>query len=174
MIESITSFLAGDGGLWALCVSAFLSSTVLPGSSEALLAAALASSPQTDRALLLVAAASLFNTSRQHDQLGDRPLCSPSRAGKRRRRSSAPLGCPGTGAGLGTPHRRCAAARRRVASHRFLAGSSLDSSRQDRSLFGHGLGTSGCFLTGSIFAAPLSSALLRKAADHPYNRCRCP
>lgn len=62
MIESITSFLAGDGGLWALCVSAFLSSTVLPGSSEALLAAALASSPQTDRALLLVAAASLFNT----------------------------------------------------------------------------------------------------------------
>ena len=62
MIESITSFLAGDGGLWALCVSAFLSSTVLPGSSEALLAAALASSPQTDRALLLVAEASLFNT----------------------------------------------------------------------------------------------------------------
>lgn len=62
MIESITSFLAGDGGLWALCVSAFLSSTVLPGSSEALLAAALASAPQTDRALLLVAAASLFNT----------------------------------------------------------------------------------------------------------------
>ena len=162
MIESITSFLAGDGGLWALCVSAFLSSTVLPGSSEALLAAALASAPQTDRALLFVAAASLFNTR------------SPSRAGKRRRRSSAPLGCPGTGAGLGTRHRRCAAARRRVASHRFLAGSALDSRRQDRSLFGHGLGTSGSFLTGSTFAAPLSSALLRKAADHPYNRCRCP
>ena len=172
MIESITSFLAGDGGLWALCVSAFLSSTVLPGSSEALLAAALASAPQTDRALLLVAAASLFNTLGSMTSWA--PLCSPSRAGKRRRRSSAPLGCPGTGAGLGTRHRRCAAARRRVATHRFLAGSSLDSSRQDRSLFGHGLGTSGSFLTGSIFAAPLSSALLRKAADHPHNRCRCP
>ena len=62
MVESITSFLAGDGGIWALCLSAFLSSTVLPGSSEALLAAALACTQETQRAVLLVVAASLFNT----------------------------------------------------------------------------------------------------------------
>ena len=62
MVESITSFLAGDGGIWTLCLSAFLSSTVLPGSSEALLAAALACTPETQRAVLLVVAASLFNT----------------------------------------------------------------------------------------------------------------
>ena len=62
MSESITSFFAGDGGIWALCLSAFLSSTVLPGSSEALLAAALACTPETQRAVLLVVSASLFNT----------------------------------------------------------------------------------------------------------------
>lgn len=62
MVESISSFLAGDGGIWALCLSAFLSSTVLPGSSEALLAAALACTPETQRAVLLVVSASLFNT----------------------------------------------------------------------------------------------------------------
>lgn len=62
MLESAIGFLAGDGGLWTLCLSAFLSSTLLPGSSEAVLTAALASHASLERAVLLVALASCFNT----------------------------------------------------------------------------------------------------------------
>ena len=62
LIETLTNFFAGEGGIWALCASAFLSATILPGSSEAILTAALASSAESSRTLLLVAAASLFNT----------------------------------------------------------------------------------------------------------------
>ena len=62
MLEGAIDFLAGDGGLWALCASAFLSATLLPGSSEAMLAAALASDAHTSRIVLLVAAAAAFNT----------------------------------------------------------------------------------------------------------------
>lgn len=62
MFEAIVNFLAGDGGLWALGVSAFLSATLLPGSSEALLTASLAADPTTIHAVNLVVVASLFNT----------------------------------------------------------------------------------------------------------------
>ncbi len=62
IVDAIVGFLSGGTGLWALSLSAFLSATILPGSSEALLAASLASDPGTDRALLLVALASFFNT----------------------------------------------------------------------------------------------------------------
>lgn len=62
MLESLTAFFAGSAGLWSLCASAFLSATVLPGSSEALLAAALAAAPSLGRAWLLVGCAAIFNT----------------------------------------------------------------------------------------------------------------
>lgn len=62
MLDAITSFLSGDGGLVSLAVSAFLSATLLPGSSEALLTAALASDPTLTRAFELAGIAALFNT----------------------------------------------------------------------------------------------------------------
>lgn len=62
LTETLASMLDGGAGLAALCLSAFLSATVLPGSSEALLAAAVAAAPETGRTVLLAAAASVFNT----------------------------------------------------------------------------------------------------------------
>ena len=62
MFEAIAGFLAGSGGIWSLCISAFVSATLLPGSSEALLIGALSSAPTASRAVLLVAVAALFNT----------------------------------------------------------------------------------------------------------------
>lgn len=62
LIETLTNFFAGDAGIWALCASAFLSATILPGSSEAVLSAAVASAPECSRAVMLVAAASACNT----------------------------------------------------------------------------------------------------------------
>ena len=62
MLDAITSFLSGDGGLVSLAVSAFLSATLLPGSSEALLTAALASDQTLTRAFELAGIAALFNT----------------------------------------------------------------------------------------------------------------
>ena len=62
VLDTLIEFFAGDGGLWALCLSAFLSATVLPGSSEALLSAAVASDPTFERVVLLTLAARFFNT----------------------------------------------------------------------------------------------------------------
>ncbi len=61
-IASIISLFSGSTGLAAVCASAFLSATLLPGSSEALLIASLAAQPTPERAFWLVAGASLFNT----------------------------------------------------------------------------------------------------------------
>lgn len=64
MIETIATILSGGSGMLLLCISAFLSATLLPGSSEAILTAAIAASPDdVGRAALLAAAASLFNTA---------------------------------------------------------------------------------------------------------------
>ena len=64
MIETIATILSGGSGVLLLCISAFLSATLLPGSSEAILTAAIAASPDdVGRAALLATAASLFNTA---------------------------------------------------------------------------------------------------------------
>ena len=64
LIETIATILSGGSGVLLLCISAFLSATLLPGSSEAILTAAIAASPDdVGRAALLAAAASLFNTA---------------------------------------------------------------------------------------------------------------
>ena len=62
MLDSLTAFLAGDGGLVSIAVSAFLSSTVLPGSSEALLTASILSNPTVSHAVNLTILAGIFNT----------------------------------------------------------------------------------------------------------------
>lgn len=63
MIESISNFLSGDGGLLSLIVSAFVSATLFPGGSEAVLAASVATFPDLERALLLVCLATAANTA---------------------------------------------------------------------------------------------------------------
>ena len=62
MVEEIVGFLTGAGGLWALCLSAFLSSTVLPGGSEVLFSAILIPDHSPQRMLLLTSLAACFNT----------------------------------------------------------------------------------------------------------------
>lgn len=63
LIETIATFLAGGTGLSLVCISAFLSATLLPGSSEAILTAAIAAAPgDIEHAVVLAACASFFNT----------------------------------------------------------------------------------------------------------------
>lgn len=62
MIEALAQWLANSQALYALAVSAFTSATILPGTSEALLTAAIVAQPEPSRVLLLVAIASLCNT----------------------------------------------------------------------------------------------------------------
>lgn len=50
-------FFAGESAQWALFASAFASSTILPGASEAVLAAAVAADPDNVLRLLLIAGA---------------------------------------------------------------------------------------------------------------------
>lgn len=64
MWDSILTFFSGSNAYWALFLSAFTSSTVLPGSSEAVLAASWLSGAHDDveRLVLLCLTATLGNT----------------------------------------------------------------------------------------------------------------